>query len=532
MTRPEQATPGRHRASHQQPGTRGNPWWTLLAVSLGVIMVGLDASVVAIANPRISTDLHASLSDLQWITDAYMLALASLLIFGGKLGDRFGRRAMFFVGVIGFAATSVGIGLAGTVDGVIALRALQGVFGALLMPATLALIRAAFGPEKLNTAIGIWGGATGVSVAAGPIVGGLLVEHVSWQSVFYINAPIAAVALLIGALAVTESRSPGKHHLDIPGIATLSGGLFLIVFGFIKGQTWGWLAAGTIAAIIAGLAAVAAFVVIELRSAEPLLPMRLFANRSLSIGTVVVVVDFFALFGAVFLLSLYLQNVQGFSPVEAGVRALPISLALMVAAPLSGVLTSRFGPRPAMVVGLGTVAAGLFSLAFVDADSGYQALWPAFALLGVGIGLVLTASSDAIIGNADVDDAGVAGGLQSTAVQLGGVLGTTLLGSVMSGRVGSVLVTKLVDAGTPAPIAAKLATAKELVAQGVSPTPPALPAPLARAITQGSHDAFMVGLHASMIVAAAAAAAGTLLALLVRRRAVGAEPPRGSAGPR
>lgn len=507
----------RRRQTTGRNGMRANPWWTLLAVSIGVIMVGLDASVVAIANPRIAIDLHASLSDLQWITDAYMLALASLLIFGGKLGDRFGRRRAFFVGVVGFAATSVGIGLVGTVGGVIALRTLQGVFGALLMPATLAIVRAAFPPEKLNTAVGIWGAASGVSIAAGPIVGGLLVEHVSWQSVFYVNAPIAALALLIGARAVVESRSAGQHRLDIPGIATLSGGLFLVVFGLIKAQNWGWLAGRTLGVLLAGLAAVAVFVLIELRTDEALLPMRLFANRSLSIGTAVVVIDFFALFGAVFFLSLYLQNVQGFSPVEAGVRTLPLSLTLMVTAPLSGFITERFGPRPAMVVGLAAVAAGLFSLVFLRTDSGYQALWPAFVLLGAGIGLVLTASSDAIIGNASIDDAGVAGGLQSTAIQLGGVLGTTILGSVLSSRVGSVLVGQLTGAGTPAPVAAKLSAAKELVAQGVSPAVPGMPAPLAHAVTQGSHGAFMVGLHASMVVAAVAATVGAVLALFVRR---------------
>ncbi|GBE66304.1 MFS transporter [Mycobacterium sp. MFM001] len=516
LTAPELTHAGRHRAPSQD-GMRGNPWWTLIAVSIGVVMVGLDASVVAIANPRIATDLHASLSDLQWITDAYMLALASLLIFGGKLGDRFGRRQMFFIGVVGFAATSVGIGLIGTVGGVIALRTLQGVFGALLMPSTLAIVRAAFPPEKLNTAVGIWGAASGVSIAAGPIVGGLLVEHVSWESVFYINAPIAAAALLIGARAIVETRSAGEHHLDIPGIATLSGGLFLIVFGLIKAQNWGWLAGRTLGVLLAGVATLAVFVLIELRAAEPLLPMRLFANRSLSIGTAVVVIDFFALFGAVFFLSLYLQNVQGYSPVETGVRTLPLSLTLMVTAPLSGWLTEKFGPRPAMVVGLAAVAGGLFSLAFLRADSGYDALWPAFVLLGAGIGLVLTASSDAIVGNASVDDAGLAGGLQSTAVQLGGVLGTTILGSVVSSRVGSVLVDQLTAAGTPAPIAAKLTAAKELVAQGVTPTVPGMPAPLAHAVAQGSHGAFMVGLHASMVVAAVAAAVGAVLALFVRR---------------
>jgi predicted MFS family arabinose efflux permease len=215
--------------------------------------------------------------------------------------------------------------------------------------------------------------------------------------------------------------------------------------------------------------------------------------------------------------TLYLQNVQGFSPIQTGVRTLPLSLTLMVTAPLSGLLTEKFGPRPSMVAGLAAVATALLSMTFLHVDSGYQALWPAFVLLGAGIGLVLTASSDAIVGNAGVDDAGVAGGLQSTAVQLGGVLGTTILGSVLSSRVGSVLVGDLTNAGAPGPIAAKLSAAKELVAQGVAPTIPGMPNPLSIAVANGSHSAFMFGLHTSMIVAAAAAAVGALLAVFVRR---------------
>lgn len=512
----------RHPARHRRDtGLRGNPWWTLAAVCVGVVMVGLDASVVAIANPHIAADLHASLADLQWITNAYMLALAALLIFGGKLGDRFGRRRIFFIGVVGFALASVGIGLVGSVAGVIALRTVQGVFGALLMPSTLAIIRSTFPAGKLNTAVGIWGAATGVSIAAGPIVGGLLVEHVNWESVFYINAPIAAVAVLLGALAIEESRSNQGHRMDVAGIATLSGGLFLIVFGLIKAQDWGWLASRTLGIILAGVVALAVFVLIELRTAEPLLPMRLFTNRSLSIGTAVVVINFFALFGTLFFMTLFLQNVQGMSPVEAGVRTLPLSAALMVTAPLSGVLTQRFGPRPAMAGGLTAVAVALVLLARLHADSGYGALWPAFMLLGAGIGLVLTASSDAIVGNAPVDDAGIAGGLQSTAVQLGGVLGTTILGSVLSSRVGATLPGELTSAGVPAQVASPLVATKELVAQGLSPAhlpgAPAMPSALADAITTGSNAAFMAGLHTSVIVAAVAAGVGAVLALFTSR---------------
>lgn len=509
----------KHLKQSALPGSRlrGNPWWILAAVSVGVIMVGLDASVVAIANPRIAADLNASLSDLQWITDSYLLALASLLIFGGKLGDMFGRRRMFLIGVVGFAATSVGIGLIGTVSGVIALRALQGVFGALLMPATLAIVRNAFPPHKLNTAIGIWGAASGVSVAAGPILGGLLVERFSWESVFYINVPIALVAVLLGVGAIVESRGEDSRHLDIAGILTLSGGLSLLVFGLIKAPEWGWLDPQTLGVLLSGALVLVGFVVIERNAAEPLLPLRLFANRSLSIGAAVVTVNFFALFGALFFMTLFLQNLQGWSPLATGVRTLPLSAAMVVAAPLSGVLTEKFGPRPSMVSGLVAVAGGLVLLSRLAADSGYGAIWPAFALLGTGIGLVLTASSEAIVGNAPVDDAGVAGGLQSTSVQLGAVLGTTILGSVLSSKVGSALPDSLAANGVPVEVAEKLSAAGELVSKGVAPSIPGAPAPLAEAVTLGSQDAFMAGLQLAMEVGAIAAAVGAVLALFVRR---------------
>lgn len=515
MTTVQRPTHPRH--ARPRPGMRGNPWWILAAVSVGVIMVGLDASVVAIANPRIATDLNASLSDLQWITDAYLLSLASLLIFGGKLGDMFGRRTVFLIGVVGFAATSVGIGVIGTVSGVITMRALQGVFGALLMPSTLAIVRNAFPAHKLNMAIGIWGAASGVSVAAGPILGGVLVEHLNWESVFYINVPIAVVAVLIGVAAIVDSRSDEQGRLDVAGILTLSGSLFLLVYGLIKAPEWGWLDPQTAAFLIGGVVLMGAFVIVERNAQDPMLPLRLFANPSLSIGAAATTINFFALFGALFFMTLYLQNLQGWSPVETGVRTLPLSAAMMLMAPLSGVMTERFGPRPAMVTGLLGVAGGLALLSRLGVDSGYGAIWPAFALLGVGVGLVLTASSDAIVGNAPVDDAGVAGGLQSTSVQLGAVLGTTILGSVLSSKVGSTLVGQLTAAGTPGPVADKLVPAKELVAKGMAPSIPGAPPQLTAAITAGSHEAFMAGLQLSMWVGAAAAAVGAVLALFVRR---------------
>jgi len=498
-------------------GRRGHPWLTLVSVALGVIMVGLDGTVVSIANPRIAEDLHASLSDLQWVTNAYLLALAVLLIPAGKLGDRFGRRLIFLIGVVGFALTSLGVGLVGSITGVIVFRALQGVAGALLMPNTLAILRSAFPPEKLNSAIGIWGGASAISIAAGPIIGGLLVEHVSWQSVFYINIPVGAVALIVGLLVLAESRDEaGPHHLDAAGLLTLAGGLFALVFGMIKAQSWGWGSGRTIGFLVAAAVLLVLFVVAESRVRAPLVPMRLFRNRSLTLSTLIVTLTFFALFGVLFFLTLYLQNVHGYSAVQAGVRMLPLSAVFMVSSPLGATLNARFGPRVPIATGMALIVGSFVMLTQLEPDSSYHMLWPPFVAIGIGVGLTITAASDAIVGNAPVADSGVAGGLQSTATQLGGVLGTAILGSVLASRVGSVLVDRLVGAGVPAAQADQLAQAKEAVGQGLVPPVSGVSTALHDAITAGSHAAFMSGLHVAMVIGAALSGLAMLLALLIR----------------
>jgi EmrB/QacA subfamily drug resistance transporter len=519
MTEPTVAAPSRTSPAVSTAaggGRRGHPWLTLFSVALGLIMVGLDGSVVAIANPAIAADLGASLSELQWITNSYLLALGVLLILAGKLGDRFGRRRVFLIGVVGFGLSSVGIGLIGSTTGVIALRALQGVFGALLMPNSLAILRATFPPERLNLAIGIWGGASAVSVAAGPIVGGLLVEHVSWESVFFLNIPIALIAVAVGATVLAESRSKAEHSHDVPGIALLAGGLFALVYGLIKAQEWGWGAPSTLACILGGLAVLALFAVVESRTRLPLLPMRLFRNRSLTSGAATVLIGFMAMFGVLFFLTLYLQNVHGYSPVEAGVRILPLSLTMMLASPLGGLLTQKVGARPPLVGGLGLIGLALLLMTGLEVDSGFSSLWPSMAMLGVGLGFVVTSSAEVIVGNAPVDDAGVASGLQSTAVQVGGVMGTAILGSVLSSAVGSALYEKLTGAGVPDAVANRLEGANELVGQGGVPVLPEAAPVLQAAVTSGAHEAFMVGFHTSMLVGAALALGAAVVALGVK----------------
>ncbi|MEG8277241.1 DHA2 family efflux MFS transporter permease subunit [Streptomyces sp. AHA2] len=504
-------------ASAPQPrGVRANPWFTLVAVAFGLFMVGLDGSVVSIANAEIARDLNATTAELQWVTNSYLLALAATLILGGKLGDRFGRRTLYLVGVVGFTAASVAIGLAGSIEGVIAFRAVQGVFGAMLMPNTLALLRAVFPPAKFGMAVGIWAMISSVSTALGPIVGGLLVEHVNWESVFYINAPIGVIALVFSLLVLPQSRNEAAagERFDVPGVVLLACGLLAVVFGVVKGETWGWTSPGTLGAIAGGAVVLGLFGRHETRVAHPLLPMRLFRSPALTVGTVVTALNFFVLLGVIFFVMLYLQNVRGFTPVEAGIRTLPLSLASMLASPLGAKLTERFGPRVTMPSGMVLQAGAAFSMLAWSADSSYHTMWPPFVALGLGVGMVMSASSDAIVGNAPVRDGGVAGGLQATSLQVGGALGTSVLVSLISSRVGATLTGSLTGAGVPPAVAGRLREAGDAVAMGVAPVSGAMPPSLRAAVTHGSHTAFMNGVHTAVLVTGILALAGAALAAL------------------
>ncbi|MFK3731815.1 MFS transporter [Streptomyces sp. NPDC088090] len=499
---------------------RSHPWLTLAAVAFGLFMVGLDGSVVSIANPEIGRDLHASTSDLQWVTNSYLLALAAALILGGKLGDRFGRRTFYLVGVAGFTLASVAIGLAGSIEGVIAFRAVQGFFGALLMPNTLGLLRAVFPPKKFGMAVGIWAMVSSVSTALGPIAGGFLVQHVSWESVFYVNAPIGVLALVFSAAVLPQSRNDhaAREKFDALGVVLLAAGLLALVFGVVKGETWGWTSAGTLGAIGAGLLVLVLFGWWQTRVASPLLPMRLFRNPALTIGAVITALNFFVLLGVIFFVMIYLQNVRGFTPVEAGVRTLPLSLASVVASPLGAALTDKYGPRLTMPLGMVLQAVACFAMLTWDADSAYGLMWPPFIALGLGVGMVMASSSDAIVGNAPVRDAGVAGGLQATALQIGGALGTSVLVSLIAGRVGTTLTGELASAGVPAPAATALLEAEDAVAMGIAPVTADTPAQLTAAIVEGSHHAFMNGVHTAVLTAGTLCVAGAALALVGVRR--------------
>jgi EmrB/QacA subfamily drug resistance transporter len=513
--------PGDTGSSHKRRPARrghGHPWLTLVAVALGVMMVGLDATVVSIANPAIARDLGADLSGLQWVTNAYLLTIAVTLIPAGKIADRFGRRRTFLAGVVGFAVASVLIGMSGGLGMVIFWRVVQGFAGALLQPASLAILRNTFPAERLNAAIGVWGAILGISIAGGPIVAGVLVENVSWESVFYLNAPLGLVALLVGMWVIRESRSEeAGGSFDLPGVALLSGGLFALVWGLIKAGEDGFGATVPLVSFAAAAVLLALFVLNELRAKNPILPMRLFRSASLSAATGLIMLGFFAMFGTIFFITLYLQQVHGMSPVDAGVRLLPMTAVFIVASPIAGFLTGRLGPRVPLALGMAFTAAAMFGLSRIGVDAPYAQLWPWFVLVGLAFGFVIVAGTEAIVGNAPAEMAGVAGGLQQTAAQIGGVLGTSVLGTILSTRVGDVLYGRLTDAGVPGPAAEQLEGAGGLVSQGVAPVPPGTPGAAADAITTGSHLAFMDGFQSSLTVAGAVALVAVLAALLVRR---------------
>jgi EmrB/QacA subfamily drug resistance transporter len=508
------------------------PWLTLAAVALGVSMIGLDSSVVSVANPAIGRDLHASTAGLQWVTNAYLLALAATLILGGKLGDRFGRRTVYLTGVVGFTFASVAIGLSGSIEGVVIFRAVQGLFGALMLPNTLGILRAAFPPGRFTMAIGIWAMVSSASTALGPIVGGLLVERVNWESVFYINVPLGIITLVLGALVLPQSRSTAlQQKFDIPGVLLLATGQIILVFGIVKGESWGWTSGSTLASLGAAIVVLWLFGRHEMRTPHPLLPIRLFRNRSLTIGASMTALNFLVLLGSMFFVMLYLQNVQAMNPVEAGLRTLPLSLGTLAAAPAGAALTDRFGARLTMPTGMLLLACASFLMLTWNVDSAYALLWPPLLALGVGSGMVMAATSEAVLAGAPIQDAGVAGGIQSTAIQIGGALGTSVLISLLGSRVAATLTGELTDAGVPPALAAKLSAARDMVAVGGTPPTAGLPAGIQAAVAEGSSQAFMNGLHAAALAAGLLCVAAALLAALGVQRNPHLSPKRAGDAP-
>lgn len=398
-------------------------------------MVGLDSTVVHIANPAIQADLGATFGELQWVINAYLLALAVCLIPAGKLGDRFGRKKLYIIGVVLFGITSVAIGLAGSIEGVLIFRALQGVSAALLMPQTIALLRSTFPREKFGMAVGIWGGVSSVAIAGGPLVSGLLVQSVGWEWVFYINVPFAILGIVMAALVVRETAAEKGGGIDILGIILLAGALFAVVFAVVQAQVWGWGSAATIGVFAAALVLFALFILVESRVKNPLLPLSLFKSAGVSVGGLVFLANFFAILGVTFLLTLFLMNSLGNSTATAGLMMLPMSLFSIPSAPIGAMLTSKIGPRKVAAMGLALMAIGLAALTLVTVDTPYLMMAIPFVIIAFGSGFAIPSGADLIVGGAPVHLAGVASGFQTTCIQVGGAIGTAILSAIVAGKV-------------------------------------------------------------------------------------------------
>ncbi len=528
LAKDQEEPPGSRDSGISGPrtGVRGHPWLTLVTVAIGITMVALDGTIVAIANPAIQKDLGASLADVQWITNGYLLALAVALITAGKLGDRFGHRQTFLLGVVGFAAASGVIGLGGSVTLVVTFRVLQGLFGALLMPAALGLLRASFPAEKLNAAIGIWGAVIGASTAAGPIVGGLLVEHVSWESVFFINIPVGLVALLMGLVILRDHRAENApRSFDVPGILLLSTAMFCLIWALIKAPTWGWSDTATLGFLGGALVTFLVFGFWESKAHEPLLPLSMFRSVPLTAGTVLMVLMAFGFMGGIFFVTFYLQNVHGMSPVDSGIHLLPLTAMMIVSSPLAGALISKIGPRVPLVGAMVIAAVAMFGLSTLDADSGGAAtsLW--FSLLGLGLAPVMVGATEVIVGNAPMEHAGVAGGLQQAAMQVGGSLGTAVLGVVMASRVDTVLPEKWAEAKLPPLKPGQEDQLKSAAEVGVAPPAPrGTPEQIADAVKDVLHDSFISGMGLAFTCAGIVAVLAAGVAFFTKRGANDAGP--------
>ena len=408
-------------------------WWTLAAMCFALFMVMLDNTVVNVALPSIQRSFDASLSSLEWTINAYSLSFAVFLVTGGRLGDIFGRRKVFLIGVVVFAAASGTIGFAPSEGWLVASRAVQGLGAALMMPGTLSIITNTFPPAERGRAIGTWAGVSAIALALGPLLGGWLTEDVSWRAIFFINLPVAAVAIVVTLFATRESRDEtSTREVDIPGIAALTVGLTALVLALVEANAWGWGSPRIIGLFAAAAIALVGFAVIERRSRAPIVDFTFFKSRSFLGANVVAFAISFGMFAVFFFLALYMQNILGYSPLQTGVRFLPSTLVIMVAGPLSGRLADRVGPRTPLVIGLVLVTASLAWQSRIQVDTSFAFLVVPFVLLGLGMGFTMSPMSTAAMNAVDRTKAGVASGTLSMTRMVGGTFGVAALGALVA----------------------------------------------------------------------------------------------------
>jgi EmrB/QacA subfamily drug resistance transporter len=526
MPNPDNTGPGTGQAP--DAGARGgqiDPRWPaghprrrqiLLVLCLSLLIVVIDNTILNTALPTLARVLHAGTSSLQWITDAYTLCFAGLLIPAGALGDRYGRRRSLVGGLVVFAAGSALAAFSSGTGVLIAARVVMGLGAAFVMPATLSILNAVFPPRERPQAIAAWSAVTGAGVVIGPTLGGLLLSHFWWGSVFLINLPLAALALIGVLLTVPETAEPSRQRFDLLGVVLVAGSLFALVDAIIEAPDRGWTATTTLAEIAGGLVALAVFVGWELRTRNPLIDLRVFRNRAFSAAAGSVTVVFFALFGSLFVLTQYLQLVLGYSPLSAGVRALPFAIATAALSPVSPLLAKRFGTRVVIPAGMVLMGIGLLDFATAGVHTSYPPLAIAVAIMGAGMGLVMAPASNTIMTTVPAHQAGAGSAINDTIREVGGALGVAIVGSLSAAVYRSHLTSLLAGAHVPAAVT-HVATGSVAAANAVGAQ---VGGAGGHQLVAAAHSAFVTSMADGMRVAAAVAivaAIASFFALATRR---------------
>jgi len=488
-------------------------WWTLVVVCVSIFMLLLDITVVNVALPDIQRELEASFSDTQWVIDAYALTLASLLLTAGTLGDRIGRRLVFGVGLVLFCLASLACGLSPSPLALELSRGVQGIGGSVMFALSLALIAQEFHGRERGTALGIWGATTGAAVAVGPLVGGVLVEHLGWEWIFFVNLPVGAFALFVLFSRVRETQDPSPGRIDWAGTVAFSLSLFALVLALVRGNEEGWGSAQIVALFAAASILMAAFVWIERRVASPMFELSLFRKPAF-IGADVAAFALSASMFAMFLyLTLYIQNVLGYSPLESGLRFLPVTVLSFFAAAASGNLTARIPARVLLAIGLALVGTGLALMHGIDSGDDWTRLLPGFILSGAGIGLTNPAIASSAIGVVAPARSGMASGINTTFRQVGIATGIAALGAVFQAQVESRLAERLSQ--LPGGALDRLSEAAAILGpKAAGEAPPGQRG----AVADAARSAFVGGLNDILLIGATVAFAGALLALLLVRQ--------------
>ena len=411
-------------------------WWTLAAVSFGLFMIMLDNTIVNVALPTIERSLHLKISELEWVVTGYALTFGALMLTGGKLADLLGRRAVFVAGLVIFTLSSLACGLAGSASVLIAARVVQGVGAALMNPSTLSIITVTFPPKQRGTAIGVWAGISALALAIGPLTGGLIVENINWNWIFFINVPIGVLAIVAAFLLIPESRdTSAEQRPDLAGQFTSALGLFALSYALIEANTYGWTSARILGAFALAVVSLAAFVVLEMRQKLPMLDLSLFRNRGFTGANTVMGLVGLAMFGIFFYVSLYVQNVLGYTPTQAGAIFLPMTLLIILLAPFAGRASDRVGSRWLMGGGMALLGVSLLLYQRMGVHSGFWTLLPALVIGGAGMAITMSPMTSAAMGAVPPDKAGVGSGVLNSFRQVGGALGIAIMGAIVASYV-------------------------------------------------------------------------------------------------